>query len=215
MDHSKDILKRIILLDNECQNSVEYASDNQTLLLIINDIAKSARKIIGDGKEKFTFFLKGPFSQWIHSPFEVKQIKYNCAEQYMMAKKAILFGDTLMYTKIMSTNHPKLQKEYGREVKNFKKDVWDDYARKIVYNGNYAKFTQNEKLKTELLKTDGTTLVEVNPQDSIWGIGLMEGDFLTLKRSTWKGKNWLGEVLTKVREDIIYTKKLEDYKYSV
>ena len=48
MDNSKDILKRIILLDDECKDSIEYANDNESLLLIIGDIAKAARKIINE-----------------------------------------------------------------------------------------------------------------------------------------------------------------------
>ena len=42
---------------------------------------------------EFHMFWGGPFSQWYPSPFEVEGTKYNCTEQYMMAKKAELFGD--------------------------------------------------------------------------------------------------------------------------
>ena len=43
---------------------------------------------------KYTLFYGGPFSQWFEVNFEVDDVKYNCAEQYMMAGKAKLFGDT-------------------------------------------------------------------------------------------------------------------------
>ncbi len=39
----KDVLKRIILLDEECKDP-EYASDNMSIILIIRDIAKVAKK---------------------------------------------------------------------------------------------------------------------------------------------------------------------------
>ena len=42
------------------------------------------------GEEKFTFFFgaASPFSQWHPAEFEVDDVTYNCAEQYMMHQKA-------------------------------------------------------------------------------------------------------------------------------
>ena len=153
--------------------------------------------------EKFTFFWSGPFSQWHPSPFQIKDTWYNCAEQYMMAEKARIFEDPHTRNKIMSAIEPSDQKRYGREVKNFNQERWDKLAKGIVYMGNFAKFTQNEDLKKILLATAGTTLVEASPKDRIWGIGLRKEDPRAQDRSTWQGENWLGEVLTTVRDDII------------
>lgn len=41
----KNILMRIILLDDECQEP-DYAEDNKSILLIIKDIAKKSRPIV-------------------------------------------------------------------------------------------------------------------------------------------------------------------------
>jgi len=155
--------------------------------------------------EKFTFFYRtaSPFSQWHPCEFEIEGNKFNCAEQYMMYCKAKLFKDEVMIEKILAAKHPKQQKAFGRKVKNFDKNTWDKNAKKIVYKGNYAKFTQNESLKKELMDTVGTTLVEASPYDKIWGIGLSENDARAYSRSTWQGKNWLGEVLTELRENIL------------
>jgi ribA/ribD-fused uncharacterized protein len=152
--------------------------------------------------EQFTFFWKGPFSQWLIRDFIIDTVTYNCCEQYMMASKALLFKDTFTYNKIMSTTKPFEQKALGREVQNFDNAIWMQQAKKIVYNGNFAKFTQHDDLKKLLLETKGTTLVEASPKDSLWGIGLAETDDRAKDRKTWKGKNWLGETLTQVREDI-------------
>lgn len=147
----------------------------------------------------YHFFLRGPLSQWSPSKFSLNQQSFVCAEQYMMWAKAILFNDDETSQKIIMSNSPKVHKELGRTVKNFNQTVWDEYKEKIVFVGNLAKFRQNEHLKKYLLHTGDTVLVECNPYDSIWGIGLSESDSRIYYSSQWKGKNLLGKILTRVK----------------
>lgn len=157
---------------------------------------------------KYKFFYGGVFSQWYACSFEVDGVKYNCAEQYMMQQKAVLFGDEHCEKKIMATSSPKDQKAFGKQVKNFNKEKWDQVARDIVYKGNYFKFTQNKGLLAEMMKSKGFVLVEASPYDPIWGIGLSAKDPRAKDSKTWLGTNWLGEALNKVRDDIesgVYT----------
>lgn len=168
------------------------------------EIMKKAAQIdMEKNKEEFTFFWAGTFSQWAESPFKIDGVAFNTAEQYMMYKKALLFGDFKQAKRIMDTPDPREQKQLGREVDGFNKDRWEQNCKKFVYDASVAKFTQNPKMCTELLATKGTTLVEASPEDTIWGIGLGENDPRALSRDTWKGTNWLGEILTEVRSDII------------
>ena len=165
--------------------------------------------------DQYTFFWSGPFSQWYPSKFNVQGIDYNCAEQYMMYHKAIMFGDIDALEAIMETNSPREQKAIGRKVNNFDQTQWNRFAKDIVYVGNYAKFTQNLDLQQYLLETAGTLLVETSPYDKIWGIGLNEVEAAITPQDQWKGTNWLGEVLTQVRDDILNNKpfNIEDYTF--
>ncbi|KAF6026896.1 hypothetical protein EB796_014790 [Bugula neritina] len=123
------------------------------------------------GKEQFTFFYKShsPFSQWHPCTFSADGVEYNCAEQYMMHQKAVLFGDSETGKKILAAGSPRTQKSLGRKVQNFDDAVWKANCRRIVADGNYLKFTQNEHLLCHLMNTKGTTLVEASPRDKIWG----------------------------------------------
>lgn len=152
--------------------------------------------------DKYYFFWSGPFSQWYKSYFVVDGIEFNCAEQYMMFKKAQLFGDIESERKIMLSKDPKEQKKLGRNVLRFIQSVWDNNCREIVYKGNYAKFSQNENLRQILFDTNPKILVEASPYDKIWGIGLDEKTAKNTDFNKWPGKNLLGKCLMVIRRDL-------------
>jgi ribA/ribD-fused uncharacterized protein len=102
----------------------------------------------------------------------------------------------------MAATHPREQKKLGRKVKGFEVDKWNEVAKNVVYAGNRAKFKQNTDMLVKLLATTGTTLVEASPYDKIWGIGMTAKEAQECGRKGWRGLNWLGEVLTQLREDI-------------
>ena len=155
--------------------------------------------------EKFTFFWRSesPFSQWYPAVFIVGDVRFNCAEQYMMYRKALLFEDEVIARKILDASSPQTQKALGRKVRNFSEPVWEEQSHEIVYTGNHAKFTQNPPLQAALLATAGTTLVEASPRDRVWGVGLSEDDPRIHHRKQWLGQNRLGEILTRLREDLM------------
>lgn len=147
-------------------------------------------------------FLKGVFSQWYPSEFKIKNVTYNCCEQYMMAQKALLFEDVVTYDMIMNSKSPAKQKALGRKVQSYNEDVWVKNRYNIVLEGNRAKFNQNPKLRDKLLQTGSLTLCEANPRDRIWGVGLDLNDVLIQDQSKWKGLNLLGTVLMEVRSEL-------------
>jgi len=144
-------------------------------------------------------FLKSFLSQWHPAIFVVDGVEYNCAEQYMMHQKAILFGDEKMAAKILTTDKPHEQKLMGQYVKSFSGEVWAAHKIDIVTRGNYAKFSQNAGLRKKLLATKDMVLAEANAKDILWGIGLSEDDPEVQNPESWKGTNLLGEILMDVR----------------
>jgi len=153
---------------------------------------------------QYVFFYNGYLSNWADTPFLDTRSgdSYNCSEQYMMYRKALLFNDLEIAKKIMNKTFPGDQKALGRKVKNFDKEVWDKHARQIVYEVCYYKFTQNEDAYNYLMETKGYYLVEASPTDTVWGVGLGGYEKEIKDPKNWRGTNWLGQVLTQLREDL-------------
>ena len=124
----------------------------------------------------------------------------------MHEQKAILFKDFKTAKMIMRTNNPLTIKRLGRRVSGFKRSVWEEKAKDIVKTANMAKFSQNPKLKKQLVATYPDILVEANPFDKIWGIGLSSDDSRAKNKRQWKGKNQLGYILTEVRNSFLMKK---------
>ena len=153
----------------------------------------------------FVFFWheyeeNGCFSQWYPADMIIEGIKYVNCEQYMMAKKALAMNDLSYYAIIMHETDPQKIKDYGGEVRNFVFEIWDACNEEILFNGNYAKFSQNPILKQKLLATGNSILVEASPYDPIYGIKMKASDPDATNPNKWKGKNLLGSVLMRVRE---------------
>lgn len=157
-------------------------------------------------KDDFLFFWehtgtgKACLSQWYPSPFMIGGVYYNCAEQYMMAEKARIFGDEKACQEIMAAYNPMDMKKLGRHARNFNSYVWDANCSDVIKRANLAKFSQNPKLKEFLLSTGDKVLVEASPNDIIWGIGMSADNPDAITPSRWTGENRLGFVLMEVRE---------------
>jgi ribA/ribD-fused uncharacterized protein len=151
---------------------------------------------------RFHPFIKGVFSQWHPTPFEIDGETFNCAEQWMMLSKARLFGDEAAARAILATDDPGVQKRAGQSVAGFETTVWEQWKVDIVWRGNVAKFAANPGAARQLRATGDAMLVEANPRDWIWGVGLAVDDPAVHDFAEWKGGNLLGRILTKVREEL-------------
>lgn len=146
---------------------------------------------------------KSCLSQWFDCRFTADGREYHTAEQYMMAHKAMLFGDDKILEEIMSADNPAVYKKLGRKIRGFDEEVWEQHRTDIVIEGNMAKFSQNEQLKQFLLSTAPGVIVEASPYDSIWGIGIAADMPDARNPEKWRGSNLLGFCLMEVRERLM------------
>ena len=142
----------------------------------------------------------GFLSQWFRSGFIIDGEYYRYAEQYMMAAKARLFGDLESESKIMAAKSPMIMKRLGRAVSGYDEAKWQAVGFDEVVKANFAKFSQNDRLKELLLATGDAVIAEASPKDSKWGIGIDAKAASQTDEKDWPGQNLLGKALMKVRD---------------
>lgn len=147
----------------------------------------------------------GIFSQWYQDPkcpIRINGREYLTAEQYMMSEKALLFGDTESYRKIMNEPDPQKCKKLGRGVKNFDQGIWNAAFREILFHGNLGKAQSDIHFLSALLETEDAVLIEASPFDDIYGAGIEKQDLLTEDGALKvHPKNWHKEGSTKQAEN--------------
>ena len=166
--------------------------------------AEMDRLRIGNTETDAIFFYRvgdayGAFSNWAPTPFTVDGVSFSTAEQYIMYRKCLTFGDTVTAEKLLSSDSPKEQKALGREASGYIDSVWAGIRQTVAIRGLYAKFSQDSELKRLLLGTGDAVLVECTSNDRIWACGLDRDDDDRLSADRWKGQNILGFALMEVR----------------
>ena len=73
-------------------------------------------------------------------------VEYDCTEQFPMVSNACLFGDDLALAAILATDDPREQKRLDRYVRHFDHEFWQQECEHLVFQGNLAEFSQNEKI---------------------------------------------------------------------
>ncbi|WP_221089615.1 NADAR family protein [Deinococcus aquaedulcis] len=141
-----------------------------------------------------------PFSNFHPSVFVEEEVTYHWAEQYLMARKARLFGDEATWAQILAAATPAECKALGRRVTPYDDEVWASARFAAALDMLRLKFGQNPELRNFLLNTGDAELVEASPTDRIWGIGFSESQ-AEGARQAW-GQNLLGRALMAVRAEL-------------
>lgn len=133
------------------------------------------------------------------------QIRFFNVIQFVMYHKAILFKNYNIATQILINRNPRLSVAFGEKVgikeDNWDQDVWDEAKFKIATDGNYLKFSQNDRIKALLLSTNDSIIAKADPADSVWGIGIGDTHINAPFPEKWSetGLNLLGKILMEIR----------------
>jgi ribA/ribD-fused uncharacterized protein len=155
-------------------------------------------------KIEFMFFGNrgSPASPTSESLFRADGFRFFCADQYLMVKKAELFGDTRSLTTLLGLIDPDEALRLGRRVLPFDERRWAANRYRIAVAGNLAKFSSTAELTMWLGRTEDRVLVAAYPDDPVWGMGLASFHSDVAYPSRWPGLNLLGFALMDVRDRI-------------
>ena len=138
--------------------------------------------VINEFKEENRFL-----SNFYQCDFVYEGLTYHTAEAAFQAQKTLEKTDRKVFTQLA----PAEAKRRGRHVRL--RDDWEEIKDGIMEEIVRAKFSQNPKLKAELLATGEAQLIEGNTwNDRYWGVDVRSGI----------GKNHLGKILMKVRSEL-------------
>ena len=131
----------------------------------------------------------GCFSNFSRHHIFLKEKIWKISEHYFQAQK---FAGTEFEEKVRLAPTPKESANLGRNRKFPLRRDWEEVKDDIMREALRAKFTQHKDLRNILLETGDALLVEHTANDSYWADG---GD--------GSGKNMLGKLLMKLREELI------------
>ena len=148
------------------------------------------------------FTNQSPLSNHFPCNFYENGKPFKTAEQCFMFKKATLFNDDETAQRILEAESPEKAKALGKHIVGFNSHTWKEASSECMFEAMLAKFRDNPELRTFLLQTKQTTLVEASPMDKVWGIGLPLQNKDCFNPDSWKGKNLAGKVLERVRQTL-------------
>lgn len=141
------------------------------------------------------FFL----SNFYECPVIYDGLKYNSSEAAYQAQKVINPDDKVVFCKLT----PEQSKKFSRVIEI--RDDWDNIKEEIMQNIVYNKFKQNTELHKKLIETYPKHLYEGNTwDDRYWGININDPEPYS------SGKNMLGNILMRVRRQLIDEDKVND-----
>ena len=143
------------------------------------------------------------FHQTYRCNFQILGTAFNSVTHYYNYRKAVIFENSTLASMILENDDPIIQTQLATLIKRCTSTAWKELAQKVFYDATYAKYDQNEELRTKLMDTKGKLLVEATMYDSVWGNGLKPDDPESRDIDAWRGSNWGGYLLTEVREKFL------------
>jgi hypothetical protein len=130
----------------------------------------------------------GEFSNFSKHPFEADGLLWPTSEHYFQAHK---FNDEEYREKIRTTSSAMIAARLGRSRKVPIREEWEEVKDEVMFRAVLAKFNAHQDLTELLLSTGEEEIIEKTTKDYYWGCGT-EGT----------GKNMLGKILMRVRDEL-------------
>ena len=144
-----------------------------------------------------------PLSNYYLCPIVYKKYRYKNIEQAYQHRKAVLFKDELIASKIMASSDPAEAKRISYELKGSKEhhDKWNAERYDLMLELVKANFLQNPELAKEL-KNTGTKQLAESGKHQYYATGLSITNRDILNTGKWTGSSKLGEILISVRREL-------------
>ena len=130
----------------------------------------------------------GEFSNFAPYPIVLHGKRWPTSEHYFQAQK---FAGTPHAEEIRRAKKPRIAADMGRDRKRPLRRDWESVKDSVMFYALRAKFTQHDDLRTLLLATGETLLVDHTANDNYWADG---GD--------GSGKNLLAQLLMRLRYEL-------------
>lgn len=162
-----------------------------------------------------TFYSKHPTNAYLSNHhtcrFSANDTAYDSTEHYLFSEKAKQVGDEAAMKKILYASAPGKAKQFGEAVNwdEEKYGPWEKFASTKLKEANIYKYQQNADLRRKLFETAPSILVEANPANKIWGVGLAWDNPDINDPTKWRGQNIFGQILTQLRDQFMTMKKYE------
>lgn len=130
----------------------------------------------------------GYLANYSNHGFVVDGVFYKTVEHFYQASK---FDDSELRQKIIDAETPKEASNIGRDRNHKRIPNFKNQKLQKMYEGIYAKFSQNKDIRCKLIETRNDIIEEMSVKESYWGVG-----------PNHDGENHVGKILMKVRSQL-------------
>jgi predicted NAD-dependent protein-ADP-ribosyltransferase YbiA (DUF1768 family) len=153
-------------------------------------------------EEEFIVFSKPDDVHGFLSPdtmveFIYNSTKYNCVLQAYEGERLTLLGRQDIRPVLLKSRNPKQMRVIGSKVTGQLEN-----PRELLINILKALVTQHPNIGDSLRETGIATLVFAELKDGSMGVGMLPTDPQITEKTEWKGKNYLGQAWSVVREGL-------------
>lgn len=188
----------VLARDSISYNRRQYSTSNVTRLYPVLGTTDPCATI----DDVYAYFGRhSPLSNFHKCKFEYEGKEYSCVEEAYQEQKAVAHDREDLAYRITHSNDPVEMKRHGDALDN-RQWYESGEAVRTMTSVVRAKFTQCQRPREFLQNTKEKPIAEASPTDKFWGIGLSRFNKDSQNTTKWVGKNNMGLILQKIRDEI-------------